>query len=54
MRQRQPDARIVLALGIVLSAMVVVLPIAARPRAMLVGVGLAVVVFALLRLFQQR
>ncbi len=54
MRRRQPNAIIILALGIVLSAMAVVIPMAARPRAVLVGVGLAVVVFALLRLFQQR
>ncbi len=50
MRQRQPDARIVLALGFLLSAIVVVLPLASRPRYVLVGAGLDLVAFALLRM----
>ena len=52
--QRQPNPIITLAIGSVLTAIAVVLMIAGPPRYLVLFVGIGLIVFGLLRLFQQR
>ena len=54
MKRRQPNALNILALGIIINAIAVILPLAQRPRYVMVGVGLGLIVFALFRMIQQR
>ena len=54
MNRRQPNAINTLALGIMFAAMAVILPLAERSRYVMVGVGLGLIVFALVRMIQQR
>ena len=54
MKRRQPNVVNILALGIMFSAIAVILPLAQRPRYVLVGAGLGLIVFALFRMLQER